>query len=109
MKALVTGGAGFIGSHLAEALCRLGAHVVVLDNLSLGKTANLAWRRVGDALELVEGDFNDEALLHKLLPGCDWVFHHGALPSVPLSIKKPRESNQQNLEGTLKLLVAVRD
>jgi UDP-N-acetylglucosamine/UDP-N-acetyl-alpha-D-glucosaminouronate 4-epimerase len=109
MKALVTGGAGFIGSHLAEALCRRGAHVVVLDNLSLGKTANLAWRRAGDAVELVKGDFNDDALLRKLLPGCDRVFHQGAMPSVPLSIKKPLESNRQNLEGTLKLLVAARD
>jgi UDP-glucose 4-epimerase len=109
MKALVTGGAGFIGSHLAEALCRRGAQVVVLDNLSLGTLANLDWRRAGDALEFVAGDFNDEAVLRKLLPGCTWVFHHGALPSVPLSVAKPLESNRQNLEGTLKLLVAVRD
>jgi len=109
MKALVTGGAGFIGSHLAEALCRRGAQVVVLDDLSLGTIANLDWRRAGDALEFVEGDFNDEAVLRKLLPGCAWVFHHGALPSVPLSVNQPLESNRQNLESTLKLLVAARD
>lgn len=109
MKALVTGGAGFIGSHLAEALCRRGVEVVVLDNFSSGRVANLAWRRAGDAVDLVEGDLNDEGLLRALLPGCDWVFHHGALPSVPLSIQQPLESNRQNLDGTLKLLVAARD
>jgi UDP-glucose 4-epimerase len=62
MKALVTGGAGFIGSHLAEALCRQGAQVIALDNLSLGQVANLAWRGHGDALEFVEGDMADEIL-----------------------------------------------
>jgi nucleoside-diphosphate-sugar epimerase len=109
MKALVTGGAGFIGSHLAETLCRRGVQVVVLDNLSLGNVANLAWRRAGDSLELVNGDANDDVLLRKLLAGCDWVFHHAALPSVPLSVKQPLESNRQNLESALKLLVAARD
>ncbi len=109
MKALVTGGAGFIGSHLAEALCRRGLKVVVLDNFSLGNAANLAWRGADDALELVQGDANDDALLRKVLPGCDWVFHHSALPSVPLSVNQPLESNRQNLECTLKLLVAARD
>lgn len=109
MKALVTGGAGFIGSHLAQALCHRGVQVVVLDNLSLGNSANLAWRREGDPLELIEGDANDEVLLRKLLSGCDWVFHQSALPSVPLSVNQPLESNRQNLESTLKLLVAARD
>jgi len=109
MKALVTGGAGFIGSHLAEALCRRGVQVIVLDNLSSGKLTNLAWQQAGDSLELVKGDANDELLLRKVLAGCDWVFHHAALPSVPLSVSQPLESNRQNLESTLKLLVVARD
>jgi nucleoside-diphosphate-sugar epimerase len=109
MKALVTGGAGFIGSHLIEALIRRGARVTVLDNLSLGSRENLAWAGAGDALEFVEGDAGEGTLLAKLLPGTDWVFHHAALPSVPRSVAEPLESNAQNLDATLRLLVAARD
>ncbi len=109
MKALVTGGAGFIGSHLAEALCRKGARVIALDNLSLGKTANLEWKRNGDAVEFVEGDVADEKLARQLVAGCDWVFHEAAMPSVPRSVAQPLESNTQNLDATLRLLVLARD
>jgi UDP-glucose 4-epimerase len=109
MKALVTGGAGFIGSHLAEALCRRGAQVVVLDNLTLGKRHNLDWKKPGDALEFVEGDVGDEPLVRKLIGGCDWVFHEAALPSVPRSVAEPVRSNSQNLDATLQLLVVARD
>ena len=109
MKALVTGGAGFIGSHLAEALVRRGASVTVLDTLSLGTRANLDWAKPGDALDFVEGDAGDSSLLAKLLPGTDWVFHHAALPSVPRSVAEPLESNTHNLDATLRLLVAARD
>lgn len=109
MKALVTGGAGFIGSHIAEALCRRGAQVVVVDNLCLGSTGNLAWKRPGDALEFVEGDAGDEALMRKIVPGCDWVFHEAAYPSVPWSVAEPVKSNEQNLEAALKLMVIARD
>lgn len=109
MKALVTGGAGFIGSHLAEGLCRRGARVVALDNLCLGSTANLGWKRAGDELEFVQGDITDAKLIADLLRGCDWVFHEAALPSVPMSVEKPMETNEQNLDATLQLLVAARD
>lgn len=109
MKALITGGAGFIGSHIAQNLCARGASVVVLDNLSLGNLDNLAWKKPGDDLEFVEGDIGDEALLAKITAGCDWVFHEGALPSVPRSVAQPLESNEQNLNGTLKVLIAARD
>ena len=109
MKALITGGAGFIGSHIAEALCRRGASVVALDNLSLGSLENLAWKQPGDDLEFVEGDIRDEALLAKIMPGIDWVFHEGALPSVPRSVAEPVESHDHTLNGTLKVLVAARD
>jgi len=109
MKALVTGGAGFIGSHLAEALCRRGARVVVLDNLSSGSLGNLDWRRGDDGLEFIEGDVRDKNLLAKAVSGCDWVFHQAAQASVPYSVAMPLESNAHNLEGTLNLLVAARD
>lgn len=109
MKALITGGAGFIGSHLAQALCRQGARVVVLDNLSTGVPHNLAWRGPGDDLELVEGDAQDEALLARLVPGCDWVFHQAAVASVPQSVAEPLDTHQHNLNATLKLLIAARD
>lgn len=109
MKALITGGAGFIGSHLAQALCRRGAQVVVLDDLSSGGPQNLAWRSAGDDLEHVAGDARDEALLAKLVAGCDWVFHQAAVASVPQSVQQPLETNQTNLDATLKLLIAARD
>jgi nucleoside-diphosphate-sugar epimerase len=109
MKALVTGGAGFIGSHISEALCRRGAEVIVLDNLSLGNPANLHWKQPGDKIDLVEGDICDQALLAKIMPGVDWVFHQAALPSVPRSVAAPLESNANNLDGTLNVLLAARD
>ena len=109
MKALVTGGAGFIGSHLAQALCRRGVQVVALDNLSTGTLANLEWRRNGDALEFIQGEAGDAALLRPIMPGCDWVFHQAALPSVPLSVSKPIETNEHNLNTALRVLVAARD
>src|SRR6476620_3431235 len=109
MKALVTGGAGFIGSHIAEALCRKGARVIVLDNLSLGAPENLAWKRPGDQLDFIQGDVTDAKLIADLIRGCDWIFHEAALPSVPMSVEKPIETNQQNLDATLQLLAAARD
>jgi UDP-glucose 4-epimerase len=109
VKALVTGGAGFIGSHIAEALCRRGARVIALDNLSLGSVENLAWKRTGDELEFVQGDVTNCKLVCDLVCGCDWIFHEAALPSVPMSVEKPIETNQQNLDATLQLLVAARD
>ena len=110
MKALITGGAGFIGSHIAQALCQRGAKVIVLDNLSLGKKQNLDWAIAAKAdLEFVQGDVTDEPLVKKLITGCDWVFHEGALPSVPRSVQQPLESNFFNVDGTLRMLVAARD
>lgn len=109
MKALVTGGAGFIGSHLAEALCRRGVQVVVLDDLSLGSVRNLDWKRGGDALEFVQGDVADKKLARQLMAGCDWVFHEAAMPSVPRSVAEPVKSNVQNLDAALQLLVLARE
>ena len=109
MKALVTGGAGFIGSHLAEALCRRGDKVVVLDDLSSGTLDNLAWRAAADDLDFVQGDAGDGVLLKQLLNDCDSVFHLAAMPSVQQSIIAPLESNRRNLDTTLRLFVAARD
>ncbi|MFZ4818962.1 MAG: NAD-dependent epimerase/dehydratase family protein [Limisphaerales bacterium] len=108
MKALVTGGAGFIGSHLSEALVRRGHQVVVLDDFSLGSRDNLAWIRSGDPVEVLEGDVGDEALVRRAVQGCDWVFHEAAMPSVPRSIAEPVSSNHTNLTAAVQLLEASR-
>jgi UDP-glucose 4-epimerase len=109
LKTLITGGAGFIGSHLAEAFCRRGDKVVVLDDLSFGTLDNLAWRATTDDLDFVRGDAGDGVLLNKLLNDCDRVFHLAAMPSVQQSITAPLESNRRNLDAALQLLVAARD
>lgn len=109
MKALVTGGAGFIGSHVAEALYRRGADVVVLDNFSLGSRENLAWSEGASSLEVVEGDINDSDLVKQLTADCEWVFHQAAIPSVPWSVENPVDSNRDNLEASLRLMTTARD
>ncbi|HRH98090.1 MAG TPA: SDR family oxidoreductase [Prosthecobacter sp.] len=109
MKALVTGGAGFIGSHIAQSLCARGAEVVVIDNESTGSLKNLAWRKNSDTLEYIQGDVRDDALVAKIIPGCDWVFHQAAIASVPQSVADPLATNEHNLDASLKLLVAARD
>lgn len=109
MKALITGGAGFIGSHIARSLCNQGGKVVVLDSLESNSPPNLAWRQGGHDLEWVQGNIANGALVKRLIQGCDWVFHHAAIASVPDSIDRPLETNQNNLTGSLELLVAARD
>jgi UDP-glucose 4-epimerase len=109
MKALVTGGAGFIGSHLSRALCGLGARVLILDDLSHGSLGNLAWSRPTDAVDFVEGSVADAPLVRRLVAGCDWVFHEAALVSVPDSVQRPLASHEVNTSATLTLLVAARD
>ncbi len=109
MQALVTGGAGFIGSHLAEALWRRGDRVVVLDNLSTGHRDNLAWAQPDPSrLFLVHGDINDEAAVEEALPGCDLVFHQAAVASVPRSVAEPLRTHETNLTGALRLLDTAR-
>lgn len=109
MRALVTGGAGFIGSHIAEGLCRRGVEVVVLDNLSLGNEANLTWRKAGDRLEFIKGDVSDPDMARRCVEGCDWVFHEAALPSVPMSVAKPWETHRDNLDAAVRLMILSRD
>ncbi|MBK6687200.1 MAG: SDR family oxidoreductase [Deltaproteobacteria bacterium] len=104
---LVTGGAGFIGSNLVEALVANGDRVRVLDDFSTGKRANLAaW---ADKIELIEGSIARFADVQRAVAGVDYVLHQAALPSVPKSIELPRESNETNISGTLNVLVAARD
>jgi nucleoside-diphosphate-sugar epimerase len=104
---LVTGGAGFIGSNLVEALLERGHAVRVLDNFSTGKRENLA--AFVDDIDLVEGDLTDPADVRRAANGIDVVLHEGAIPSVPRSIEDPITSNKANVTGTLNLLVAARD
>ncbi|HEX7126777.1 MAG TPA: SDR family oxidoreductase [Thermodesulfobacteriota bacterium] len=106
-KTLVTGGAGFIGSHLVEALLAAGHEVVVVDNLSTGALDNL--RSVRGAIRFVEGDVRDQAALRPLLAGVSWVFHLAALASVPRSVADPFSSHDHNATGTLAALLAARD
>lgn len=109
-RALVTGGAGFIGSHLTEALIDLGAAVTVIDDLSGGDVQNFeTYRdRAGDRLSFVKGSILDAALLTKLTAGCDYVFHQAALGSVPRSVEQPVKYNEVNTTGTLNVLEAAR-
>ena len=106
MRCLVTGGAGFIGSHLVEGLLERGHSVRVVDNFLTGKRENLA--RVVSKIELVEGDIRDFSLCQKITREIDWVFHQAALPSVPRSVEDPGLSNEINVTGTLNLLIAAR-
>jgi nucleoside-diphosphate-sugar epimerase len=102
---LVTGGAGFIGSHLAEELLRRGHRVRVADSLITGKRANLA---VIKAAEFLEGDLADPAFAETACAGMDFVLHQAAIPSVPRSVEDPITSNRANITATLNVLVGAR-
>ncbi len=104
---VVTGGAGFIGSHTVKELVRRGESVRVLDDLSTGKKANLA--SVIDRIDLREGDIRDLEAMRPLFEGVDYVIHFAAASSVLRSIREPIETTEVNLMGTLNVLVAARD
>jgi len=103
---LVTGGAGFIGSHLAEALVRRGDRVRVVDSLVTGKRENLAHV---PGVEFAEGDLADPAVARRAVDGCEFVLHQAAIPSVPRSVKDPVTSHRANVEATFNVLMAARD
>jgi len=105
-RALVTGGAGFIGSHLVEALLADGCRVTVLDNLSTGHRHNID--DLGDRIDFVEGDIRDARLLDKVIKGCEVVFHQAAVVSVTLSVQDPSHSCEVNDLGTVRVLDAAR-
>jgi nucleoside-diphosphate-sugar epimerase len=103
---LVTGGAGFIGSHLAEELIRRGERVRVADSFITGKRENLEHI---PGVELVEGDLADLAVATRAVAGVDYVLHQAAIPSVPRSVEDPITSNRANIDASLNVLVAARD
>jgi len=103
---LVTGGAGFIGSHLAEALVRRGDTVRVVDSLVTGKRQNLAHL---PKVEFLHGDLADADVAREAVRNIDYVLHQAAIPSVPRSVEDPVTSNRANIDGTLNVLVAARD
>ncbi|MCW2990194.1 MAG: family oxidoreductase [Solirubrobacterales bacterium] len=107
MRALVTGGGGFIGSHIAERLLHDGHDVVVLDNFATGHRENLL--AIEGDVELIEGDIQSYERVHTAVKGCEIVFHQAALPSVPRSVQDPLTSNAVNVIGTLNVLLAARD
>src|SRR5687768_10940627 len=103
---LVTGGAGFIGSHLAEELVRRGQRVRVVDSLITGKRQNLAHI---PGVEFIEGDLADLEVAKRAVEGIDFVLHQAAIPSVPRSVLDPITSNRANIDTSLNVLVAARD
>jgi len=101
---LVTGGAGFIGSHISEALVQRGHRVRVVDNFITGYKHNIR-----DGVEFIEGDVADPAVAARIVAGMDYVIHEAAIPSVPRSVAKPLESHRANVDGMLHMLLASRD
>ena len=107
MRYLVTGGAGFIGSNMVDELVRRGHDVVVLDDLSTGKEANLAGVR--KKVDFRQGSITDLATVQAACKGMDYVIHLAARTSVPKSVVDPLETNRVNIDGSLNVLVAARD
>jgi nucleoside-diphosphate-sugar epimerase len=103
---LVTGGAGFIGSHLTEELVRRGHRVRVVDSLITGKRRNVAYI---PGVEFLEGDLAEPGVAERAVQGVDYVLHQAAIPSVPRSVKDPVTSHRANVDASLNILVAARD
>ena len=105
--ALITGGAGFVGSHIATALVDAGARVRVVDDLTTGYLRNLS--HIESKIDFIEGSVGDAATLERALSDVEWVFHEAAIPSVPRSVDRPRESHEASVNATFALLLAARD
>ncbi|MEO7971031.1 MAG: SDR family oxidoreductase [bacterium] len=105
--ALVTGGAGFIGSHIASGLVKSGARVRIIDDLSTGYRENIA--EIGGDVDFVEGSLADESLLRRAIEDVELVFHEAAIPSVPRSVENPRQTHIASVDSTFSLLLAARD
>jgi nucleoside-diphosphate-sugar epimerase len=108
-KALVTGGAGFIGSNLTESLLKRRHFVRVLDDFSTGKRENLIFGKEYPSLEILEGDIRDLRTCKKAIKGVEYIFHQAALPSVQRSVEDPGTSNAINVGGTLNILLAAKE
>jgi len=109
MKYIVTGGAGFIGSHIVEELAQKRHDVVILDNLFSGKSENIAPFLEGEHVTFVKGSITNLPLLNRTFSGADGIFHQAAIASVPRSIENPVATNEANITGTLNVLLAARD
>ncbi|MEA2031198.1 MAG: SDR family oxidoreductase [candidate division Zixibacteria bacterium] len=107
MRFLITGGAGFIGSNIAEALISNGDKVRILDNFSSGRKENL--EEMENKVEVIEGDIRDYWTVLKAVDSVDYVLHQAALPSVPRSVENPLTSNEVNINGTLNVLEAAKN
>jgi nucleoside-diphosphate-sugar epimerase len=105
--ALVTGGAGFIGSHIASGLIEAGARVRIIDDLSTGYRENIA--EIGGDVDFIEATLADEAAVRKTLEDVELVFHEAAIPSVPRSVENPRQTHIASVDSTFSLLLASRD
>ena len=108
-RVLVTGGGGFIGSNLTEALLKQGHRVRVLDDFSTGKRENLVFDQPYPSLEIIEGDIRDFNLCQKATENIEYVFHQAALPSVQRSVEDPLTSHAVNAGGTLNILLAAKE
>lgn len=106
-KVLVTGGAGFIGSNLADELIRQGAKVKILDNFSTGFQENLD--EIKGDFDFIQGDLNDDEAVRKAVEGVDCVFHQAALPSVPRSVENPAETHEACVNGTFNILLKAKE
>ena len=106
-KYMVTGGAGFIGSHITDRLLQDGHDVIIVDNFMTGRRENIA--HLNSDVEIAEIDIRDADAVKKAMRGVEFVFHQAALPSVPRSVANPMESHDVNVTGTLNLLIAARD
>jgi len=107
MRFVVTGGAGFIGSHIAEALARRGDEVVIIDNLLSGRVENIRHLLEMPTVTFLNGSITDQPLLQRVCKDADGIFHEAAITSVPRSVKDPLASNEINVSGTLNVLVAA--
>lgn len=105
--ALVTGGAGFVGSHIASALVTSGARVRIIDDLSTGYSENIT--EIGGDIDFIKGSLANEQLLNKAMEDVELVFHEAAIPSVPRSVENPRQTHVASVDATFSLLLAARD
>ncbi len=108
-RVIVTGGAGFIGSHLTEELVRRDYQVAILDNLSTGRKENIKELLNKNKVQFIRGSITNLPLLKELFQGATYVFHQAAIPSVPKSVKDPLATNEVNITGTLNVLLAAKD
>ena len=108
-KVIVTGGAGFIGSHLAEELARSSDQVIILDNLTTGKMDNIEGLLSRKNVDFIQGSITDFPVLLELFQNAQYIFHQAAIANVPQSIENPYASHEANITGTLNVLLAARD